>query len=80
MAAQGRGGRGVKPHDKDELLEERRRQHAAMRERRWKETKDKIKRAEEAKGKKGKEKEEDMWETRDNAHLTKVLATYFILS
>lgn len=45
--------------DRDELLEERRRQRAAMRERRRKETKDKIKRAEEMKGKKNKDKREE---------------------
>jgi hypothetical protein len=43
--------------DKDDLLEERRRQRAAMRERRRKETKDKIRREEEMKGKKTKGKE-----------------------
>ncbi|EMD36966.1 hypothetical protein CERSUDRAFT_123970 [Gelatoporia subvermispora B] len=44
---------------KDELLEERRRQRAAMRERRRKETKEKIRREEEMKGKKGKDKGRD---------------------
>lgn len=45
--------------DRDALLEERRRQRAAMRERRRKETKEKIKREEEMKGKKGKDKREE---------------------
>lgn len=45
--------------DKDELLEERRRQRAAMRERRRKETREKIKREEETRGKKHKDKRED---------------------
>jgi hypothetical protein len=45
--------------DRDELLEERRRQRAAMRERRRKETKEKIKREEEMKGKKNKNKREE---------------------
>lgn len=44
--------------DRDELLEERRRQRAAMRERRRKETKEKIKQEEERKGKKSKDKNE----------------------
>ncbi|KAH9926060.1 surfeit locus protein 6-domain-containing protein [Fomitopsis serialis] len=43
---------------RDELLEERRRQRAAMRERRRKETKEKIRREEEMKGKKGKDKDQ----------------------
>lgn len=61
MAALRRGGRyaadGEEAGSRDELLEERRRQRAAMRERRRKETKEKIRAQEEAKGKKGKEKE-----------------------
>ena len=51
---------GDEPGSRDELLEERRKQRAAMRERRRKETKEKIRREEERKGKgkdKGKEKE-----------------------
>lgn len=47
------------PGDRDELLEERRRQRAAMRERRRKETKERIKRAEEMKGKKNKDSREE---------------------
>ena len=75
MAALRRGAgtanmNGTEPHDRDELLEERRRQRAAMRERRRKETKEKIKRAEELKGKKGKDK--DKRENRDKGNLTKV--------
>jgi len=54
--------------DRDELLEDRRRQFAAMREKRWKETKEKIQREEEAKGKKGKGKEKDL---RAQEHQTK---------
>ena len=50
-------GDGGEPGSRDELLEERRKQRAAMRERRRKETKEKIRREAEAKGKKGKEKE-----------------------
>ncbi|KAG7095961.1 hypothetical protein E1B28_006646 [Marasmius oreades] len=45
--------------DRDELLEERRRQRAAMRERRRKETREKKKREEEMKGKKAKEKQQN---------------------
>ncbi|KAH8097094.1 surfeit locus protein 6-domain-containing protein [Cristinia sonorae] len=60
MASLRRGGGGYSGEagSRDELIEERRRQRAAMRERRRKETKEKIKRQEEAKGKKGKEKDE----------------------
>ncbi|KAF7762436.1 hypothetical protein Agabi119p4_9029 [Agaricus bisporus var. burnettii] len=47
------------PGNRDELLEERRRQRAAMRERRRKETKERIKRAEEMKGKKNKDSREE---------------------
>lgn len=43
--------------DKDDLLEERRRQRAAMREKRRKETKERIRREEEMKSKKNKGKE-----------------------
>ncbi|KAI1782826.1 SURF6-domain-containing protein [Ganoderma leucocontextum] len=50
------GGGGWEPNGRDELLEERRRQRAAMRERRRKETKEKIRQQEERRGK-GKEKE-----------------------
>ena len=72
MAALRRGGGANKtePQDRDELLEERRRQRAAMRERRRKETKEKIRRAEEMKGKKGKEK--DKRENRDKGNPTRV--------
>ncbi|OSD01056.1 SURF6-domain-containing protein [Trametes coccinea BRFM310] len=49
-------GAGGEPGSRDELLEERRRQRAAMRERRRKETKEKIRREEERRGK-GKEKD-----------------------
>jgi hypothetical protein len=58
--------------DRDELLEERRRQRAAMRERRWKETKEKIRKEEEMKGKKGKDREKEKRENRDKGNLTKV--------
>ncbi|KAJ8508120.1 hypothetical protein ONZ45_g9593 [Pleurotus djamor] len=51
-----RRGQTGEPGDRDELLEERRKQRAAMRERRRKETKEKIRRQEEMKNK-GKEKE-----------------------
>jgi hypothetical protein len=51
-----RGNANGEAGDRDELLEERRRQRAAMREKRRKETKEKIKRAEEARGKKGRDK------------------------
>jgi hypothetical protein len=70
MAALRRGCTGEEDGeagDRDELLEERRRQRAAMREKRRKETKEKIRREEEAKGKKGKEKD-----SRAQGHLTKV--------
>lgn len=71
-AALRRGGTGEgdgEAGDRDELLEERRRQRAAMREKRRKETKEKIRREEEAKGKKGKGKGKD---SRAQGHLTKV--------
>jgi hypothetical protein len=74
MAALRRGGKSQgnedgEAGDRDELLEERRRQRAAMREKRRKETKEKIRREEEAKGKKGKGKEKD---SRAQGHQTKV--------
>ncbi|KAG1805453.1 surfeit locus protein 6-domain-containing protein [Suillus subaureus] len=56
MAALRRGGQGGgEPGDKDELLEQRRRQRAALREKRRKETKERRKA--EAEGKKGSKKE-----------------------
>ncbi|KAF9446466.1 SURF6-domain-containing protein [Macrolepiota fuliginosa MF-IS2] len=57
--------------DRDELLEERRRQRAAMRERRRRETKEKIKREEEMKGKKNKDKREE--KQKGNATKTQLL-------
>ncbi|KAK2466574.1 hypothetical protein APHAL10511_001436 [Amanita phalloides] len=57
IAELGKKGNKGEAADRDELLEERRRQRAAMRERRRKETKEKIRREAEAKGKKGKGKE-----------------------
>ncbi|KAK7435409.1 hypothetical protein VKT23_019671 [Stygiomarasmius scandens] len=58
-----RGGRSAsndgEAGDRDELLEERRKQRAILRERRRKETKEKKKREEEMKGKKAKEKEKE---------------------
>ena len=48
MATLRHGGGGVEPSDKDALLEERRRQRAALREKRRKETNER-KRAEKAK-------------------------------
>jgi hypothetical protein len=74
IAALRRGGGGQESGegeagDRDELLEERRRQRAAMREKRRKETKEKIRREEEAKGKKGKGKEKD---SRAQGHQMKV--------
>ncbi|GBE83472.1 hypothetical protein SCP_0505210 [Sparassis crispa] len=62
MAALRHGGRAYDDGgagSKDELLEERRRQRAAMRERRRKETKEKIRREDESKSKKGKNKDKD---------------------
>ncbi|KAJ7486018.1 surfeit locus protein 6-domain-containing protein [Mycena galericulata] len=57
--------------DKDALLDERRLQRAAMRERRRKETKEKIRREEELKGKgKGKDKEKDKSANRDKGNIT----------
>jgi hypothetical protein len=70
----GKSGGDGEAGDRDELLEERRRQRAAMREKRRKETKEKIRREEEAKGKKGKGKEKD---SRAQGHQTKVC---FVLS
>lgn len=60
------------PGDRDELLEERRRQRAAMRERRRKETKERIKRVEEMKGKKNKDNREE----RQKGNSTKVCQKY----
>ena len=57
---------------RDELLEERRKQRAAMRERRRKETKEKIRREEEMRGKKAKDKEQ----SRDKGPSTKVCPPY----
>lgn len=72
MAALRRGGiQDGEAGDRDELLEERRRQRAAMREKRRKETKEKIRKEEEAKGKKGKGKEKEK-DSRPQGHLTKV--------
>ena len=76
MAALRRGGRGSgdagwEAGSRDELIEERRRQRAALREKRRKETKEKIKRESEARGKKGKEKEQQ----RNAGPTTKVCAT-----
>ncbi|KAF9484252.1 hypothetical protein BDN70DRAFT_872743 [Pholiota conissans] len=56
--------------DKDDLLEERRRQRAAMRERRRKETREKIRREEEMKMK-GKKKKDEKTDTRDKGNVTK---------
>ena len=49
----------VEASSKDELLEERRRQRGLLRERRRKETKEKIRKQDEARGKKGKGRERD---------------------
>lgn len=80
MAALRRGGNknGTEAGDRDELLEERRRQRAAMREKRRKETKEKIRREEEMKGKKSKEKEKDKKDSRDKGNLTKVILVLHI--
>ncbi|KAF8503233.1 surfeit locus protein 6-domain-containing protein [Hysterangium stoloniferum] len=61
MASLRRGGRGHRDEadSKDELLEERRRQRAALRENRRKGTREKIRMQEEEKGKKGKSKSHD---------------------
>ena len=70
-------GDGGEAGDRDTLLEERRKQRAAMRERRRKETKEKIKKEEEGKGKgskKEKGKEKDM---KAQGHITKVRRTYY---
>lgn len=66
MSALRRGGPanvGDEPGSRDELIEERRRHRAALREKRRKETKEKIKREEAARGKKGKEKERNQGPT-----------------
>ncbi|KAF8905949.1 60S ribosome biogenesis protein Rrp14-domain-containing protein [Gymnopilus junonius] len=71
MALLRRGGRGAsygEAGDKDDLLEERRRQRAAMRERRRRETREKIQREEEMRGKK---KDKDKGDTRDKGNITK---------
>jgi hypothetical protein len=80
MAALRRGGgprydyvNGNSSGDKDALLNERRLQRAAMRERRRKATKEKIRREEEMKGKgKGKEKEKEKGANRDKGNITQV--------
>jgi len=62
MASLRRGGNragGYFESTKDDLLEERRAARAAMRERRRKETKEKIRRQAEERGKKGKGKDKD---------------------
>jgi len=64
------GGATGQAGDRDELLEERRRQRAAMREKRRKETKEKIRREEEAKGKKGRDKAKEK-DRRDKGQQTK---------
>ncbi len=71
MALLRRGGQLVNGEagDKDGLLEERRRQRAAMRERRRKETKEKRRKEEETKEKKNETKEK---EHRDKGNVTKV--------
>ena len=68
---------GGEAGDKDGLLEERRRQRAAMRERRRKETREKIRREEEMKGKKSKDKEKEKRENRDKGNVTKVIDSIF---
>lgn len=69
----GRGHESTGDGSRDELLEERRAQRAAMRERRRRETREKIRRDEEAKGRKGKGKDQlTPKEKRDKGHLTKV--------
>ena len=63
MAALRRGGGATNmngtPHDRDELLEERRQQRAAMRERRRKETKEKIRRGVDGKERQGEGQERE---------------------
>jgi hypothetical protein len=57
IASLQRGGAAREAGDKDELLEERRRQRAALREKRRKETREKIRKEKERTGKdKGKER------------------------
>ena len=60
--------------DKEDLLEERRRQRAAMRERRRKETREKIRREEEMKAKSSKNKQ------RDKSQPTNVRVTHICVS
>lgn len=79
MAALRRGARGGggdygEAGSRDELIEERRRQRATLRENRRKETREKIKREAEAKGKKGKE------QIRNAAPTTKVCSASFDFS
>ena len=66
---------GDKDKDKDDLLDERRRQRAAMRERRRKETREKIRREEEMKTK-GKKKDKEKADGRDKGNVTKVRPPY----
>ncbi|KAF4613328.1 hypothetical protein D9613_010807 [Agrocybe pediades] len=71
MAQLRRGGRpslSGEPSSREDLLDERRRQRAAMRERRRKETREKIRREEEAKGKR---KDKEKTDSRDKGNSTK---------
>lgn len=63
---------GDKVSDKDALLDERRRQRAAMRERRRKETREKIRREEEQKMKGRKKDSKEKTDGRDKGNVTKV--------
>ena len=68
---------GSTANSKDELLEERRLQRAAMRERRRKETKEKKRREEEERGKKGKGKEKERQSTTTGTTTKVCLYNYF---
>jgi hypothetical protein len=73
MASLRRGGReNSEPGDRDELLEERRQKRAAMRERRRKETREKIRREEEAKASKSKGKDKEKQDSHTKGNTTKV--------
>jgi hypothetical protein len=79
-AALRRGGaprpNGAEPSDRDELLEERRKQRALMREKRRKETKEKIKREQEQAGKKKGPDSKERKEHKVQGNITKVRSAH----
>lgn len=70
------GAQSDEPGDKDELLEERRKQRAALREKRRKETRERKKAEAESKNAKGKTKEKET-DMKSKPASTKVCPTHF---